>query len=144
MTIKDVIPENKLSEEVKNELNNIKEMEKTVDSEISVYRANKYTYEYNFPTKNTFGGEIYKSKITLKEADEDHSSLLLGIINFDSKIKPKNAEKKKQRKEDVLENLYALFEGRERVLHAFDNKIFPIKTEGEGFSDRTGDKVYDH
>ena len=89
-----MIPENKLSEEVKNELNNIKEIEKMVDSEISVYRTNKYTYEYNFPTKNTFGGDIYKSKITLKEADEDHGSLLLGIINFNSKIKPKNAEKK--------------------------------------------------
>ena len=53
-------------------------------------------------------------------------------------------QRKKQKKEDVLENLYALFEGTERVLHAFDNKIFSMKTEGEGFSDRTGDKVYDH
>ena len=27
----------------------------------------------------------------------------------------------------------ALFEGRERVLHAFETKIFAIKTEGTGF-----------
>ena len=43
-------------------------------------------------------------------------------------------------KEDVLENLDNLFEGRERVLDAFESKIFPIKIPGTGFSD----KVCDH
>ena len=39
---------------------------------------------------------------------------------------------------------FSLFDGREKVLDAFDSKIFSIKTEGTGFSDRTGDKVTDH
>ena len=46
---------------------------------------------------------------------------------------PKNPEKKQGTK-DTLENLYVIFKGRERVLNAFDRKIFPIKIEGTGFS----------
>ena len=40
--------------------------------------------------------------------------------------------KKKKKKKDVLTNLYALFEGRERVLDAFKGKIFAIKIEATG------------
>ena len=40
--MKDVILENTLSEEAKNELNKIKEIEKKVDRENLVYRANEY------------------------------------------------------------------------------------------------------
>ena len=47
-------------------------------------------------------------------------------------VKPKNPEKK-QKKEDVLENLTDVFVGRERVLDAFNSKIFPIKIEGYWF-----------
>ena len=60
-------------------------------------------------------------------------------MNFRKQVKPENLEKKQQ-KEGALENLYNLFEGRERVLNAFDSKIFPIKIEGTGFSD----KGFDH
>ena len=40
--------------------------------------------------------------------------------------------KKKQEKEIVLENLYNIFEGREKVLDVFESKIFPIKSKGTG------------
>ena len=42
-------------------------------------------------------------------------------------------KKKKKKKKDVLINLYKFFEGREKVLNAFDSKIFPIKTKGTGY-----------
>ena len=58
-------------------------------------------------------------------------------MNFRKQVKPKNTEKKRQKEDDVF--LY-VFKGRERVLNAFDSKIFPIKIEGTGFSD----KVLDH
>ena len=45
LTIKDVVPENKLSEEVKNELHKIK-IEKTVDRENLYYKTNKYTFNF--------------------------------------------------------------------------------------------------
>ena len=53
-------------------------------------------------------------------------------------IQRKNKQKK------VINNLYAIFEDTERVLVAFESKIFPKKIEGAGFLDRKGDKVSDH
>ena len=46
---------------------------------------------------------------------------------------------KNKQKKNVLNNLYNLFEGRERVLNAFDSKIFPIKIDGSGVSDNASD-----
>ena len=43
-----MIPEDILSEEAKNELDQIKEIEKTVDIENLVYRENEYAYSF-FP-----------------------------------------------------------------------------------------------
>ena len=59
-------------------------------------------------------------------------------MNLRKQVKPKNTEKKQQ-KEDVLENLYNIFEDIKRVLNAFDSKIFPIKIEGTGFPDKVSD-----
>ena len=46
---------------------------------------------------------------------------------------------KKQEKIYIHKNLYALFEGRERVLDAFESKIFLTKVDGRGFSDKVSD-----
>ena len=54
--------------------------------------------------------------------------------------KKAKSPEKTQQKEDVLNNLFNLFKGRESVLNAFDSKIFPIKIEGKGLSD----KIFDH
>ena len=59
-------------------------------------------------------------------------------MNFKKQLKSKSWGKKQQ-KEDVLQNLYNLFEDRERVLSAFDSKISPTKTEGTDFSDKVSD-----
>ena len=53
-------------------------------------------------------------------------------MDFKKYARPQNPEKK-QEKKNILKNLYALSEGRKRVLGAFDSKIFPIKIEGTGF-----------
>ena len=52
--------------------------------------------------------DINNGTITLKDSDKDQSDLLVKILNFRKEVKPKNPEKK-QKKEDVLENLYSLF-----------------------------------
>ena len=44
-------------------------------------------------------------------------------------IKQNCEVKKKQEKENVLKNLYNFYEGREKVLNAFNSKIFPKKTK---------------
>ena len=60
-------------------------------------------------------------------------------MDFKKKRRPQNPEKR-QKKKDILKNLYAFFEGRERVLDAFESKIFPIKIKSTCF----WDKVPDH
>ena len=53
-------------------------------------------------------------------------------MNFKKKIKPEDSEKK-QKREDIPKNVHARFESRERVLDAFESKIFPIKTKSMGY-----------
>ena len=53
-------------------------------------------------------------------------------MNLKKKPKPQDTDKKEE-KQDVLKNLYNLNEGTERVLNAFDSKIFPTKTKGSGY-----------
>ena len=122
-----------MTDEAKKEIDKISEIEKAVDREKLVYRASEYTYSFqNVRTIKTFGKDIYNGEITLKEADEEQSSLLNEIRNFRDKIKPQDAEKNRK-KQDALKNLYNFFEGREKVLNDFDSKIFPIKAKGSGY-----------
>ena len=53
-------------------------------------------------------------------------------MNFRKNTKPRRQEKK-QEKETVLENLYNFFEGREKILDAFESKIFSTKSKVAGF-----------
>ena len=94
-----------LCEEAIIELNKIKERIKDRENFI---KRNKDNFQ-NF--WKTFGRNIYNGTITLKETNNDHADLLVKILNFKKQIKFKNLEKKKQ-KEDVLNNLYILFEHR--------------------------------
>ena len=90
-----MIPENTLTEEAKNELNEIREIEKTLDRENLFYRMNEYKYNFqNFRTINTFGRDIYNGTITLKQADKDQSDLLVEILNFRRQLKPKKYREK--------------------------------------------------
>ena len=103
------------------------EIEKTVDRENSVYRASEYTYSFkNFQTTKTFGKDIHKGEITLKDADNDQGNLLVEIMAFKNNTKPQNQEKMNEKKK-VLKNLYAIFKSGEKVLDAFDSKVFSIK-----------------
>ena len=130
--IKNIIPENILNDEAKKEMDKISKIEKTVDREKLFYRASEYIYSLqNFRIVKTFGRDIYNGEITLKEVDEEQSSLLNEIMNFRDKTKPQDQEKK-QEKKDVLKNLYNLKKD-EKVLNAFGSKIFPIKTKGTGY-----------
>ena len=67
-----------------------------------VYKTNEYTYSSeNFQTIKTFGKDIYDGTITLKEADDYQTDLLVEIMNFRKKTKPRSPEKN-QEKEIVL------------------------------------------
>ena len=133
LTMEDVIPNDTLnSNEVKKELYKIKEIEKNVDREKLIYETSEYTYSFkNFKTTKTFGRDIYEGKITIEEANEYQTDLLTEIRNFRANVKPRS-QKEKQEKEIVLKNLNNLFEDREKILHAFESKIFLTKSKGSG------------
>ena len=98
LTIEDVIPENTLNEEAKNELNKTKKVEKMVDRENLYCKTNKYTHNFqNFWTISTFGRENYNNGTieTTKKVNEDQSDLLVEILNFSENSK---IEKKKRKK----------------------------------------------
>ena len=64
------------------------ETEKTANRENLIYRASEYRYSFkNFQTIKTFGKDIYNGKITLKEADDYQSNLLVEIMAFLKKHK---------------------------------------------------------
>ena len=128
LTIQDGIPKSALNnDEAKKELHKIKEIQKNVDREKLVYETNEYKYSFkNVQTIKTFGRDIYEGKITLEKANEYQTNLLAQIIDFRANSKSKSQEKK-QEKEIALKNLYNFFEGREKILDAFECKIFLTK-----------------
>ena len=137
-----MIPKSALNnDEAKKELDKIKEIEKTIDREKLVYRASEYTYDFrNFNTIRTFGEDIYNGKITLEEADEDQSDLVDEINNFTKKTKPRDDEKK-QEKKIVKKNLYNFYKARKMVLNGFKSKIFLTKSTGTGISNTDNSKL---
>ena len=83
------------SDEAKEEINKIKELEINVDREKLLYEARKKTYNFRiFDTIRTFGKDICNDKITLEEADKDQSDLADGIDKFIKETKPKKNKKK--------------------------------------------------
>ena len=133
LTIEDVIPKSIFaSDEAKEELNKIKEIERNVDREKLLYKASGNTYDFRkFQTIRTFGKDIYEGQINLEEAVKDQPDLLNKIKNFSEKMRPKSY-KKRQEKEIVSDSLYKLYNGREMVLNGFKRKIFLIKSKGSG------------
>ena len=58
--------------------------------------------------------------------------MLDDTVSFNRNTKPKN-ERKKQEKENVLKNLRNFYNGRKKVINAFNSKIFSRKTKGTGY-----------
>ena len=79
----------------------------------------------------SFGESIYTRKANIVEAEEGQSNLLKNIVEFSNKSRPRTT-KSKDIKTDTYESAYALYEGRELTLNAFQSGIFSIKaTKGE-------------
>ena len=138
----EIIPESASAiDEAKKEINKISRIEKNVDREKSVYNVGKYTYDFRtFNTIRTFGEDIYEGKSTLEEADEDQSDLADQINKFIKETRPKNYDKK-QEKKTVIENLRDFLNAREMVLNGFKSKIFETKSAGTGLKDHFELKV---
>ena len=53
-------------------------------------------------------------------------------LTIEDVIRKSKESRKKEEKEIALENLYKFFEGREKILDAFESKIFLTKSKGAG------------
>ena len=138
----DIIPKSAFaSDEAIEELNKILRMEKDVDREKLVQDTGKYTYDFRtFNTIRTFGEDIYDGKITLEEADEDQTDLADKINEFTKEERPKNYDKK-QEKKIVTKNLRHFLNAREMVLNGFKSKIFLRKSTGTGILNTDNSKL---
>ena len=55
------------------------------------------------------------------------ANLLENILDFSNKSRPRSKNDKEKKKQNTLDSINALFEGRESILNAFRTKIFSIK-----------------
>ena len=61
-----------------------------------IYYSSKESFDFRiFKTTRSFGDDIYSSKITINEADQEQSDLIEYIFNFNDKTRPKNKDDKK-------------------------------------------------
>ena len=76
-SIKEIFQKGYYSVEIKNELNEIKEYEKKVNRDNMIYYSSKEPFDFRmFKTIRSFGDDIYSSKITINEADQEQSDLV--------------------------------------------------------------------
>ena len=63
-----------------------------------VYYSSKEPFYFNaFEKVRYFGENIYSSKITINEADQEQADLLEYILNFNNTARPKNKDDKKNK-----------------------------------------------
>ena len=102
-SIEEIFLEGYDSVEIKNELNKIKEYEKKVNRDNMIYYSSKEPFDFRmFKTIRSFGDDIYSSKITINEADQEQSDLVEYILNFNNKTRLKNKDGKKKAKKIFL------------------------------------------
>ena len=128
--IKDFVPIKDLDYEIINEIKTIEEIEKNVDRNKMVYKGTNKTYDFrNFKTIRAFGNEIRNNVISLDTANMEQVNLLSYINDF-TKTKPRDPEKRKLR-DDVLNSVTSLVQGRETVFTAFKSRIFHKPEESQ-------------
>ena len=86
-SIEGIFPKNMRTNEIKNEIEDIKKWEEKINRKDLKYKTNKYLYDFQqFETlfnKRSFGDSIYTGKINIDEAGMDQSNLLeyIGKLN---------------------------------------------------------------
>ena len=107
-----------------------------------IYNSRKESFDFNaFKTIRTFGEDIYNSKITINEADQEQADLINYVSNFTNKARTRSNIDKKN-KENILDSVEDLYYGRELVLSTFKSGLFKLKpTAATGFKILTPKQV---
>ena len=85
--------------EIKNEMDEIKNWEETIKEKDLKYETNKYRFGFQqSKTIGSFGDSIYNGKINIKEAKKKQNNLLKIIVNSNNKSRPKPKEDNEKNK----------------------------------------------
>ena len=130
-SIERLFPQNMETDEIKNEIHEIKKWEDKIKQKDLKYKAGKYKYDFQqCETIRCFSESIYSDKISIHETDMDQTNLLENMVKFNNKSRPKTKEGK-GKKQNTFDSVNALYEGRELTLNTFRSRIFPIKKHKE-------------
>ena len=113
-----------ITNEIKNEIVEIKKQEEKIKGKDIKYEAKNYIYDFQqYETIRSVSESIYTPKARRVEAEKDQSNLIWQnlMINLDQD------QKKVSKKRDTYESVNALYEGRELTVNAFKSEIFSIK-----------------
>ena len=117
--------------EIKNEIDDIKNVEEKINRKDLIYKASKYQYDFQqFETKRSFRDSICTGKINIDEAEKEWNNLLENMVKFNTKFKPKT-KGGEDKKTDTFDSVNALYEGWQLTLNAFKRGIFLIKEKPE-------------
>ena len=76
--------------EIKNEINETKNWEEKIKRKVLTYETRKYIFDFQqFQTTRSFGDSIYNDKINTREAKMKQVILLVNILDFRNKSRPK-------------------------------------------------------
>ena len=93
--------------EIKNEIYEIKKWEEKIKLEDLKYKTKKYAYDFQqYETIRSFGESIYTSKINIDEAEMDQSDLLKDFAEFNNKSRPRTIDSKDK---EILMKEHMLF-----------------------------------
>ena len=74
------------SDEITNEICEIRKWEEKIKRKDLKYKANKYLYDFQqFETVRFFGDSIYTGKMNIDEVEIDQANLLKNIVKFNNK-----------------------------------------------------------
>ena len=85
--------------EIKNEIDEIKKWEDKIKRKYLKYETNKYMYDFQqFEMIRFFGDNIYTGESSVDEAQMDQGNLSENMVKFNNKTRPKkkNIKKKKE------------------------------------------------
>ena len=93
--------------EIKNEIYEIKKWEEKIKLEDLKYKTKKYAYDFQqYETIRSFGKSIYTSEINIDEAEMDQSNLLKDFAEFNNKSRPRTIDSKDK---EILMKEHMLF-----------------------------------
>ena len=106
-SIEESFPKDMRTNEIKNEIYEIKKWEEKIKLEDLKYKTKKYAYDFQqYETIRSFGESIYTSKINIDEAEMDQSDLLKDFAEFNNKSRPRTIDSKDK---EILMKEHMLF-----------------------------------